>query len=230
MVFIFLLQICAFRECCRKYIIMDGAHLKGKYKDIILHAVTMDGNNQILPIGYGICPKENTDSWTWFLEKLHEYIGDVEALTMVTNRAPAIAVSIQNVFPNDQHGLCAFHLIGNIVHTFGKNKKKIAILFWKLVRAYKTTELRNIRDDVATYLSQIPHEKWTRAYCPTTRYDYITSNSAESMNDVSNKARKLSILPLLEFFRKLMQKWFYKLPMAVGMIMFIFKLYDKFHI
>ena len=78
---------------------------------------------------------------------------------MVTDRAPAIAVSIQNVFPNAQHGLCGFHLIGNIVHTFGKNKKTI-ILFWKLVRAYKTTEfefywgrLRNIRDDVAIYLS-----------------------------------------------------------------------------
>ncbi|CAI9287708.1 unnamed protein product [Lactuca saligna] len=142
----------------------------------------MDGNNQILHIGYGICPKETTDSWTWFLEKLHECIGDVEGLIMVTGRAPSIAISIQN-----------------------------------LVRAYKTTEfefywrrLRNIRDDVATYLSQIPREKWTRAYCPTTKYDYMTSNSAESMNVVSNKARKLHILPLLEFFRTLMQKWFYK--------------------
>nr|KAJ0188457.1 hypothetical protein LSAT_V11C900463100 [Lactuca sativa] len=52
----------AFRECCRKVIIMDGVPLKGKYKGTILHAVTMDGNNQILPIGYGICPKETTDS------------------------------------------------------------------------------------------------------------------------------------------------------------------------
>ncbi|XP_023734142.1 uncharacterized protein LOC111882006 [Lactuca sativa] len=180
----------------------------------------MDGNNQILPIGYGICPKETTDSWTWFLEKLHECIGDVEGLTMVRDKAPVIVVSIQNVFPNAQHGLCGFHLIGNIVQTFGKTKKT-TILFWKLVRAYKTTKfefywgrLRNIRDDVATYLSQIPREKWTGAYCPTTRYDYMTSNSARSMNVVSNKARKLSILPLLEFFRSLMQKWFYKRRMA----------------
>ncbi|KAL7594741.1 hypothetical protein Lser_V15G28938 [Lactuca serriola] len=200
----------AFRECCRKVIIMDDVHLKGKYKGTILHVVAMDGNNQILPIGYGICPKETTDSWTWFLEKLHECIGDVEGLTMVTDRAPAIDVSIQNVFPNAQHGLCAFHLIGNIVHTFRKNKKT-AILFWKLVKAYKTTEfefywgrLRNIRDNVATYLSQLPREKWTRAYCPTTMCDYMISNSADSMNVVSNKARKLPILPLLEFFCALM--------------------------
>nr|KAJ0209764.1 hypothetical protein LSAT_V11C400221740 [Lactuca sativa] len=203
---------------CTKSYYYGWCPFDGKYKCTILHVVVMDGNNQILPIGYGICQKETTDSWTWFLEKLHECIGDVEGLTMVTDRAPAIAISIQNVFPNAQHGLCGFQLIGNIFHTF---EKKIAILFWKLVRAYKTTEfefywgrLRNIIDDVATYLSQIPREKWTIAYCPTTRYDYMTSNSAESMNVVSNKSRKLPILPLLEFFRALMHKWFYKRRMA----------------
>nr|KAJ0221262.1 hypothetical protein LSAT_V11C200063670 [Lactuca sativa] len=127
----------AFRECCRKVIIMDDAHLKGKYKRTILYAVAMDGNNQILPIGYGIFPKETMDSWTWFLEKLHERIGDMEGLTMVTDRAPAIAVSIQNVFPNAQHGLCAC-------------KTTEFEFYWR--------RLRNIRDDVATYLSQIPRE------------------------------------------------------------------------
>ncbi|XP_023729493.1 uncharacterized protein LOC111877202 [Lactuca sativa] len=137
-------EVRAFRECCRKVIIMDGAHLKGKYKGTILHEVAMDGNNQILPIGYGICPKETTNSWTWFLEELHECIGDVEGLTIVTDRAPTIA----------------------------------------LIRAYKTIEfefywgrLRNIRDDIATYLTQIPCEKWTRAYFPTMRNDFTNEKS-----------------------------------------------------
>ncbi|CAI9280968.1 unnamed protein product [Lactuca saligna] len=70
---------------------MDGAHLKGIYKVTILHAIAMDGNNQILPIGYGICPKETTDSWTWFLEKLNECIGDLEGLTLLTDKATSIA-------------------------------------------------------------------------------------------------------------------------------------------
>nr|KAJ0185945.1 hypothetical protein LSAT_V11C900456020 [Lactuca sativa] len=158
----------AFRECCKKRKIQRR------------HLACSDHGWQQLDLAYW-----TTDSWTWFLEKLHECIGDVEGLTMVIDRASTIAVSIQNVFPNAQHGLCAFHLIGNIVHTLGKNKKNNNFL----VSAYKTTEfelywgrLHNIRDDVATYLSQIPHEKWTKAYCPTTRYDYMTSNSAESMN------------------------------------------------
>nr|KAJ0214558.1 hypothetical protein LSAT_V11C400194440 [Lactuca sativa] len=168
----------AFRRFCKKVTIMDGAYLKGKYKGTILHVVAMDGYNQILPIGYGICPKETTDSWAWFLEKLHECIGDLEGLTLVTDKAASIAISIQNVFPNAQHGLCGFHLIGNIVHTFGKNKKT-KILLWKLGR------LCTLRPDVAAYLSQIPRDKWTRSHCPTMRYNYLTSNSAESMNVVS---------------------------------------------
>nr|KAJ0195226.1 hypothetical protein LSAT_V11C700348760 [Lactuca sativa] len=47
----------AFRECCRKVIIINGAHLKGKYKDTILHAVAMDGNSQILLLGVEFAQK-----------------------------------------------------------------------------------------------------------------------------------------------------------------------------
>ena len=36
---------------------MDGAHLKGDFKGTILHAVAMDGNNQIVPLVHGICNK-----------------------------------------------------------------------------------------------------------------------------------------------------------------------------
>nr|KAJ0218495.1 hypothetical protein LSAT_V11C300134510 [Lactuca sativa] len=80
------------------------------------------------------------------------------------NRADAIRVSIENVFPHTHHGVCAFHLLGNIVHQFEKNDKT-KFLFWRRVRAYK----RNVFEDlwyrfssttlqVTSYLSEIPHE------------------------------------------------------------------------
>nr|KAJ0224515.1 hypothetical protein LSAT_V11C100049030 [Lactuca sativa] len=183
-----------FKSFCRKVIIMDGAHLKGDFKGTILHAVAMDGNHQILPLAHGICKKESE-------------------LTFVTDRVDAIRVSIENVFPHAHHGLCAFHILGNIVHKFGKNDKT-KVLFWRLVKAYKRNvfeelwyRFSSIRPQVATYLSEIPRAKWTRAYSPLKRYDYMTSNSAESMNDLSIDARKMPIIPLLEFFRRLSQEW-----------------------
>nr|KAJ0204355.1 hypothetical protein LSAT_V11C500273850 [Lactuca sativa] len=105
---------------------MDAAHLKGKYKGTILHEVVMDGNNQILPIGYGIFPKETTNSWTWFLEKLHESIGDLEGMTLVMDKAASNVVSIQNVFPNSQHGLKSTTILTKLAEAMvNKNKEGI---------------------------------------------------------------------------------------------------------
>nr|KAJ0228048.1 hypothetical protein LSAT_V11C100037810 [Lactuca sativa] len=60
---------------------------------------------------------------------------------------------------------------------------------------------------ILAYLSQIPCDKWTRSLCPTMRYGYLISNNAESINVVLKHARKLPILPLLEFFRTLIKKY-----------------------
>ncbi|XP_023739446.1 uncharacterized protein LOC111887510 [Lactuca sativa] len=209
-------MIRAFKRFCRKVIIMDGAHLKGAFKGTILHAVAMDGNNQILPLAHGICKKESGLTWTWFPENLYECVGDCQELTFVTDRADAIRVSIENVFPHAHHGLCAFHILGSIVHKFGKNDKT-NMLFWRLVKAYKRNVFEELwyrfsssRPQVAAYLCEIPRAKWTRAYSPSKRYDYMTSNSAESMNALSIDARKMPIIPLLEFFRRLSEEWCYK--------------------
>ena len=37
--------IFGFRECCRPAIVIDGTHLKGKYKGILFIATAMDGND-----------------------------------------------------------------------------------------------------------------------------------------------------------------------------------------
>ncbi|XP_042756596.1 uncharacterized protein LOC111896233 [Lactuca sativa] len=137
----------------RKVIIMDGAYLKGDFKGTILHAVAMDRNNQILPLAHGICKKESGLTWTWFLEKLYECVGDCQELTFVTDRADAIQYRFSSTRPQ-----------------------------------------------VAAYLSEISRANCTRAYSLSKRYDYMTSNSAEFMNALYVDARKIPIIPLLEFF------------------------------
>ncbi|XP_022158254.1 uncharacterized protein LOC111024785 [Momordica charantia] len=42
-------SIRGFRSCIRAILVIDGAHLKGKYKGVILIASSVDGNNQIYP-------------------------------------------------------------------------------------------------------------------------------------------------------------------------------------
>nr|GEV71796.1 ribonuclease H-like domain-containing protein [Tanacetum cinerariifolium] len=52
-------------------------------------------------------------------------------------------------------------------------------------------------------------KKWSRAYCPANRYNYVTSNSVESVNSLSWIVQKLPLTRLIEYFRDLLQRWYY---------------------
>ncbi|GJR22453.1 hypothetical protein Tco_0970980 [Tanacetum coccineum] len=51
-------SIRTFLNYLRPLLIIDAAHLKGEYKGTNLVAVGMDGNNQIVPVAFGICKGE----------------------------------------------------------------------------------------------------------------------------------------------------------------------------
>ena len=55
---------------------MDGCHLKGPYRGVLLAVVALDGNYGIFPIIVAIVELENGDSWGWLLHLLSSVIGD----------------------------------------------------------------------------------------------------------------------------------------------------------
>ena len=59
---------------CRPVISIDGTHLYGKYKGKMLIAMGVDGNNQILPLAFGIVENESYDSWNWFLSHIKSHV------------------------------------------------------------------------------------------------------------------------------------------------------------
>nr|GEV30911.1 transposase, MuDR, MULE transposase domain protein [Tanacetum cinerariifolium] len=88
----------------RPLLITDGAHLKGTYKGSNLVLVGMDGNNQIIPIATCVSQGETKESWTWFLLKLKECIGEVPNLAIITDRHPTIILACNTIFSNAFHG------------------------------------------------------------------------------------------------------------------------------
>lgn len=46
---------------------LDGFFIKLSTRQQILAATGRDDNNNIYPIAFGMVDKEDTDSWTWFL-------------------------------------------------------------------------------------------------------------------------------------------------------------------
>ncbi|XP_071708234.1 uncharacterized protein [Rutidosis leptorrhynchoides] len=210
----------SFVNYARPVIIVDGAHLKSRYLGTNLIAVTMDANNGILPLAYGIGAGETTDHWTWFFGNLRDSLQSsgccIINLTIISDRAPAIAAGISNVFPEVFHALCARHLLGNL-KSVSKRVKSYEWHYWKMCKAYRKSDFdhhyailaRRIPDSART-LNTVGLNRWSRHHADRVRYAYLTSNSAESMNALSVHARKLPITMLLEFFRASVQQWFWE--------------------
>ncbi|KAL6576202.1 hypothetical protein OROHE_000673 [Orobanche hederae] len=53
----------AFESGLRKFICLDGCHLRGRNGGILLTAVGVDPNNSLYPIAYAVVEKEKTDTW-----------------------------------------------------------------------------------------------------------------------------------------------------------------------
>ncbi|GKA19849.1 transposase, MuDR, MULE transposase domain protein [Tanacetum coccineum] len=187
----------------RSLIIIDAAHLKGTYQGTNLIAVGMDGNNQIIPIATGVSQGETGESWTWFLSKLKDCIGEVPNLAIISDRHYAIILACKTVFPNSFHGFCCRHLMMNC----GMQSERYKVLYWKTCKAYTEQEfdklmsdIQAVRPDAHYKLVEARIEKWSRAKCPVNRYNYMTSNIVESVNALTKEVRKMPITALMDWY------------------------------
>ncbi|PWA72868.1 transposase, MuDR, MULE transposase domain protein [Artemisia annua] len=201
----------SFLNFMRPLLIIYVAHLKGRYLGTNLAAVAMDGNNQIIPIATGVTHGETGESWTWFLSKLKECIGEVPGLAIISDRHFAIGLACKNVFPNAFHGYCCRHLMMNC----NMQSDRLKGLYWKTCKAYTRAEfdrcvacIRVMRPAAYRKLEDAGFEKWSRAYCPANRYNYMTSNSAESINSLTREVQKVPITMLMDWYRQLLQRWY----------------------
>ncbi|XP_052113691.1 uncharacterized protein LOC107473343 [Arachis duranensis] len=61
-----------------------GCHLKGPYGGVLLCAVSLDANNGLFPIAFAIVEAECRDSWSFFLNCLHDALEDDHNLRSMT--------------------------------------------------------------------------------------------------------------------------------------------------
>ncbi|GJX92438.1 transposase, MuDR, MULE transposase domain protein [Tanacetum coccineum] len=79
--------------------------------------------------------------------------------------------------------------------------------YWKTCKAYLVLDfekliaaIREVRPKAYRKLKDAGFEKWSRAYCPANRYNYMTSNSAESINSLTKTVRKVPITMLMDYY------------------------------
>ena len=119
----------------RPVVVVDGTHLKGKYKGTLYVAACFDGNEQIFPLAFGIGDTENESSYTWFFERFKEAYGDVDGIAFITDRHKGLERAIAKVYPTAYHGHCMYHLSCNVKQHFGQNKH-VHMTFYLAAKAY----------------------------------------------------------------------------------------------
>ncbi|KAL6508652.1 hypothetical protein OROGR_023363 [Orobanche gracilis] len=107
----------AFESGFRKFICLDGCHLKGRNGGILLTAVGVDPNNSLYPIAYAVVEKEKTDTWKWFLEYLQEDLDIPEHatnFTFMSDKQKGLINAVESLFPDAEHIFCVVHLYNNM--------------------------------------------------------------------------------------------------------------------
>ncbi|GJZ95637.1 transposase, MuDR, MULE transposase domain protein [Tanacetum coccineum] len=71
-------------------------------------------------------------------------------------------------------------------------------------------DIRELRPEAYRKIEDVEFEKWSRAYCLANRYNYMTSNYAESINALTKTVRKVPITMLMYYYKDLVQRWYFE--------------------
>nr|XP_010319919.2 uncharacterized protein LOC101244949 [Solanum lycopersicum] len=168
-------------KAVKSIVVVDGVALKCSYGGTMLTASTLDPGGHILPLAYAIVDSENDASWTWFFEQFREaYELDKICVLCQTEMK---AYGKDNKF--------------NVLKNFNRNTEDLKMLFFSLAKAYTKQQFNTILgriDQIDTrirpYLFDIGYSKWSRTYSNCKRTWTMTSNIAESLNNVNRLARR----------------------------------------
>ncbi|XP_024014435.1 uncharacterized protein LOC112088397 [Eutrema salsugineum] len=199
----------------RKVVVVDGTFLHGKYKGTLLLATTQDGNFNIFPVAFAVVDTENDESWEWFFTQLHRVIPDDEGLAIISDRHKSIGNAIGKVYPLASRGICTYHLHKNIMVKFRgaetfKLVKKAATAYRLLEFNALFAQIQEANPALHAYLVKADICMWSRVHFQGDRYNFTTSNIAESLNKVLSAARGKPIVRLVDDIRSLLTRWFAK--------------------
>jgi transposase-like protein len=61
----------AFKHC-HPLVLVDCTFLIGKYRGVLMIAVGVDPDSQLVPLAFALAEGENDDSWCWFMKLVRQ--------------------------------------------------------------------------------------------------------------------------------------------------------------
>ncbi len=93
---------------------------------VLVAVVTLDGNNEALPLAWGIIPGESEETWSWFLGHLRAAFLAMASpgLVMIIHRDKGLESAREHHFPHAYHAHCCQLLAAIVQSYFGQACKK----------------------------------------------------------------------------------------------------------
>ena len=148
---------------CRPFIALDGCHTKARFRMTLLVACTLDGNNEILPLAWGVVPIEDSENWIWFLKHMKHAFQelDTKGTVIISDHDKGLLSAVQEVLPHVNHSYCSQHLADNVQKHYGFACRN---LFWGAAYAYTEhgfqegmKKVREENQEAYDYLNEILH-------------------------------------------------------------------------
>lgn len=115
---------------CIPVLQIDGTHLYGKYRGVLLTATAVDGFHHLLTIAFAIVEGENIASWAWFMERVKKLVVlQRTGVCVIFDRHSGIISAMNNPTlgwcePYGHHRFCVRHLAANFTKKFKKASLK----------------------------------------------------------------------------------------------------------
>ena len=192
-----------------KFLVVDGTHTKCPgFKHVVLLAVTFDGDNNIVPLSFGIVDVENADNWVWFQEHSQEDFPGFEiAMSDADKGITSDAFSLSQTEADALTSRCARHMSENCRENFKcsvNEGHKLLVLSLAKARTEEThhmrlADIRNVHKEWADWLDARKHEFVACTFLQrgVQRWGKATSNAGENINSALLDARNLSVMLLI---------------------------------
>ena len=200
-----------FKNGCRPLLYLDATSLKSKYREILLIATAVDGNEGSFPVAFAIVDVETDDNWSWFLEQLKSAISTLQQpITFVSDREKGLKRSVLEIFVNAHHGYSIYHLMENFKKNLkgpfhGDGRSSLPINFLAAVHATRldgfrkfTEEIKRVSSKAYNWVMQIEPECWTTALFEGEHYNQITVDVIHTYINLIEEVRELPITQKME--------------------------------
>jgi len=174
---------------CRPCVGVDSTQLTGKYKGQLATATSIDGQNWMYPVAYGIFGKEINSNWAWFMAQLKRAVGTPFGLTIHTDACKGLAYAVNNVFQGDaEHCECFRHLMANFRKRF---KGDVLKYMWPCGWACTDRRFDTLMEKIVAaspkaipFLNKHHKLKWSRSkFSKACKVDYVNNNISECFNN-----------------------------------------------